>query len=487
MYSDTQITKQIKELVAKISGTEKGTVWRQASDFFIGLSKKQEQLDSYNERISELESKLAQDSNEQNCVQYRKDLAEVKNDLVVFAYPDAELRLIRHDTIVSIAREILELAESYNFEDTIRKSSRFLGTLQLINPTEGNRVAEHNENTKPVYKAVLCLRLFDQLYIDGLITESYVLESLGDVTPEKYESFINEENEEYQKFVEKVKIPLIIMALIQDIGNHHPDAKLILFGEKSTLNPFRTLPQEDRKALLQINYRQTMQYITLGIGAGKYYGNFKAEREEFDEREIKKVTFMQGLLKRWVNPKSVLGNLIKVPQIYTSIILSTKQNYDYRTLPKVYQILKLNVERKHCHVKIVECLYRITGMFPMGYGITYLPRDSAGNTLDRYEYAIVTRLYPTKLQQPECRVATRSLSFISRGQDLRIEQGNNLYFPETAKKLSTMSKERLNEILELLASNYQERQNLDVIPRCWHAKEFFSLGKYQNLWNRMGE
>jgi len=487
MYSDTQITKQIKELVAKVSGTEKGSVWRQASDFFIEYSKKQEQLDSFNERISELESKLAQDSNEKNCIQYRKDLAEVKKDLASFTDPDGEFRLIRHDTIVPIAREILALAESFDFEDTIRKSSRFLGTLQLINPTEGKRVAEQNERTKPIYKAILCLRLFDQLYIDGLITESYVIESLGDITPEKYQSFINDENEDYQKFTEKVKIPLIIMSLIQDIGNLHPDAKLILFGEKSTLNPFRTLEQKERKTLLQINYRQTMQYITLGIGEGKYYGNFKAERDEFNEREIGKVAFMQGLLKRWVNPKSVLGNLIKVPQIYTSIVLSTKDNYDYRTLPKVFQILKLNVERKHCHAKIVECLYRITGMFPMGYGITYLPLDSSGNSLDRYEYAIVTRLYPQKLQQPECRVATRSLSFISRGQDLQIERSCNLYFPETAKKLSTMSKERLSEILELLASNYKERQHLDVIPRCWHSKEFFSIGKHQNLWNKVSD
>lgn len=487
MYSDSQITKQIRKLIKRISGTEKDSIWRQASDFFIEYSKKEAKLDSYKSRINELKSKLAQDSNQQNCTQYRKRLVEVKKNLASFTDSDLESRLVRHDTIVPIAREILALAESFDYEDTLRKSARFLGTLQLINPTEGNRVAEHNERTKPVYKAILCLRLFDQLYLDGLITESYIIESLGKVTPEKYQAFINEENEDYQKFTEKVKIPLIITALIQDIGNLHPDAKRILFGENSTLNPFRTLEQEHRKALLQINYRQTRHYISLGIGVGKYYGNYKVERDEFDEREIGKVAFMQGLLKRWANPKSILGNLIKVPQIYTSIILSTKDNYDYRALPKVYQILKINVERKHCHGKIVECLYRITGMFPMGYGITYLPKDSTGNSLDRYEYAIVTRLYPNKLKQPECRVATRSLSFISRGQDLRIEPDVNLYFPETAKKLSTMSKERLNEILELLASNYQERKNLDVIPRCWHGEEFFSLGKYQNLWNKVSD
>ncbi len=156
-------------------------------------------------------------------------------------------------------------------------------------------------------------------------------------------------------------------------------------------------------------------------------------------------------------------------------------------LPKVYQVLKLNVERGHCLVKVVNCMYKITGMFPMGYGITYIPKDSSRQPLDRFEYAIVNHLYPQSPQQPECRVATRSLTFISRGQDIRIDKASNLYFPETAKKLSKMSKVRLNEILELLASNYKERQNLDVLPRCWHAKEFFSIGKNQNLWNKVNE
>jgi len=484
MYSDTQFTQQIRELVKRVSGTEKGSIWQQAREFFVEQCKRQKQQDSYDQRINELESKLAQDSNEKNCAQYRQKLNTAQKELENFIGQDSEGRLARHEIIVAIAREILALSEGADFEETKRKSSRILGTLQLLNPTEGKQVAEYNERSKPIYKAILCLRLFDQLLIDGLITDPYVAKCLPDIKPEQYQSFINEESKDYQQFVELIKIPLIIVVLVQDIGNLHPKARNILYGEKGTDNPFRTLQPEDRKQLLQVNYRETMQYISLGIGEGKYYGNFKPEREAFNAKEKASVIFMKNLLKRWANPKSVMGNLLKVPQIYTSIILSTKDNYDYRILPKVYQILKLNVERKHCLGDVVNCLYRITGMFPMGYGITYLPRDSAGNTLDRYEYAIVTRLYPTKLQQPECRVATRSLSFISRGQDLRIEQGNNLYFPETAKKLSTMSKERLNEILELLASNYQERQNLDVIPRCWHAKEFFSLGKYQNLWNK---
>lgn len=54
-----------------------------------------------------------------------------------------------------------------------------------------------------------------------------------------------------------------------------------------------------------------------------------------------------------------------------------------------------------------------------------------------------------------------------------------------AKKIASLSKERLNEILELLSSNYKERQELDLLPRCWHANEFFSVKINQKLWNKV--
>jgi hypothetical protein len=82
-------------------------------------------------------------------------------------------------------------------------------------------------------------------------------------------------------------------------------------------------------------------------------------------------------------------------------------------------------------------------------------------------------------------MATRKLTFIGYGQNLVISNNSNLYFTQTAKKLARLSKERLNEILELLSSNSQERKELDLLPRCWHANEFFSLKTNQNLWNKV--
>ena len=103
---------------------------------------------------------------------------------------------------------------------------------------------------------------------------------------------------------------------------------------------------------------------------------------------------------------------------------------------------------------------------------------------DCYEYAIVNSLYPPHPEHPICRIATRKLTFIGFGQNIVITNDKNLYFTQTAKKLAALSKERLNEILELLSSNAGERQQLDLLPRCWQAKEYFSIKSNQKLWNK---
>ena len=211
-----------------------------------------------------------------------------------------------------------------------------------------------------------------------------------------------------------------------------------------------------------------MKYVTDGLSVPVYAGNSKEARDKFVIDERVKFQFLQQLVKSSFNPKQTLGNLLKVPQIYSSIIFSTKDSYSYKVLPKVYQVLNKNAELGACSQKVVDALYKITGMFPQGYGVIYMPQEGRC-----YEYAIVNRLYPTVPEQPLCRIATRNLTFIGYGHNIEVKKQSNLYFPHMAKKIARLSKERLNEILELLYSNYQERQKLDLMPRCWHANEFF--------------
>lgn len=387
----------------------------------------------------------------------------------------------RHGHLQSICYEILELVEADTFVETNKKSAQLLGTIQLISPTEGSKVAENNEKCKSLYKAILSLRLLDRLLLDNAVKDPYIAQVLSGFEGKNYAEL---DAVERAHFTDKVKVPLIMAALLQDIGHHHAQAQKILLGDDGKQDPHRTLEKEDRKELLQINHKQTLLYITNGLGIPTYVGNSKADRDQFVIDEQLKHQFLKKLIKSSFQAKQGVGNLLKVPQIYVSIIFSTKANYNYKVLPKVYQVLHKNAELGACSQKAVDALYQVTGMFPQGYGVIYMPEDEMGEQGDCYEYAIVNRLYPPDPEQPLCRIATRKLAFIGYGHNIEVKKKNNLYFPHMAKKVAALSKERLNEILELLSSNYKERQQLDLLPRCWHANEYFSVKNNQKLWNR---
>lgn len=390
----------------------------------------------------------------------------------------------RHNHLQSLCYEILSLVEGDSFEESNRKSAQLLGTIQLISPTEGSNIAENNDLCKSLYKAILCLRLLERLLLNNAVNDPYITQVMTEFEGQSYTEL---DAEARLRFTDLVKMPLLMAALLQDIGQYHAQAQHILRGEDGNKDPYRTLSIEDRKNLLQINHKQTITYISNGLGMPSYVGNSRIERDQFVIDEQLKHQFVKKLIKSSFQAKQGIGNLLKVPQIYVSIIFSTKANYNYKVLPKVYQVLNKNAELGVCSQKAVDALYQITGIFPQGYGVIYMPVDKMGRHGDCYEYAIVNRLYPPDPEQPLCRIVTRRLAFISHGHNIEVEKSNNLYFPEMAKKVARLSKERLNEILQLLSSNYQERQQLDLLPRCWHAKEYFSVKKHQKLWNKVGE
>jgi hypothetical protein len=476
-FSDTNFTKQVKSLLTRIYGRSQlaDSVLERGIDYYENQPFMQHKLDEFKNNIDKIAAKETTDKTKQQIVRLER---EQRSYLEELRFERNE----RHQHLLTVCRDIIELCEGTSFTESNRKSAQLLGTIQLISPTEGNKVALLNEQHKPLYKSVLCLRLLDRLCLDQQITEPFIKQGLGDISPEKYKTFAQDSPKDYQAFVEKVKVPLVMAAILQDIGNNHPESLAILQGADKKQNPYRTLPLEERKALLQINYRETVKYLVDGIGAPIYIGNSKTDREKYNVLEHKKLLFIKHLMKNAVNPKNGIGNLLKVPQIYSSIILSTKDSYNYKLLPKVYHALNQNAERGACSQVVVDSLAKITGHFPQGYGVTYIPCEPDIN--DRYEYAVVCQLYPASPEQPLCRSTTRNLAFIGHGQEFEIKKSNNLYFTETAKKFSTISKERLNEILELLVSNYSERKKLDLLPRCWHPGEFFTKNNHQKLWNK---
>ena len=84
------------------------------------------------------------------------------------------------------------------------------------------------------------------------------------------------------------------------------------------------------------------------------------------------------------------------------------------------------MERGYYHKAAVDALLKITGLFPQGYGVTYIPKDSDKRDLDRSEYALVVSLYPPALDMPICRVVTRSMTFSNTGTNVVVSVDNKL-------------------------------------------------------------
>ena len=479
--SETHFTGQVKTLLSKLYGRSvlKDSLLERAISFYEKQPASLQKIDKFKLKISELSAQKDDGKVKRKIELIEREFRDYKQEL---KFESNE----RFKFLSVLCKEIIDLCEGTSLIESNRKSAQLLGTIQLLSPTEGKNIAEGNERSKPLYKAILCLRLLDQLCMDtaNIVAEPHIKDYAESIREEYFKNYLSAGKEIHKAYVDQVKIPIIMAALLQDIGHFHPEAQQVVCGSDGTLNPFRMLELEDRKKLLQINYRETIKFLVEGVGAPIYVGNSKTNRDKFNIAEHKKLVFIKHLLKTSINPKQGIGNLLKVPQIYTSIILSTKESYDYKLLPKVYQALNQNAERGTCSQVVVDTLHKITGDFPQGFGIIYIPEDDEGEPTDRYEYAIVNQLYPEEVDQPTCRTATRNLTFISHGQDFIVKPSFNLHNTATAKAFATLSKERLNEILELLSSNYQERKKLDLLPRCWHANDYFSMKDNQKLWNK---
>lgn len=454
------------------------SVYEQAQQYFRQALEQQAKKTELEQQVYLYENRQHQVS-KRDLALVERNLQQAQGEKNVFAQARDEEAWQRYSVLKQICHEILNLCQGATQDETAVLSAKLLGTIQLLSPTEGKYVASSNQKSKHLYKAVLSLRLLDKLLADGELHNDYVQQRYNASKGSSAAA------DDYQPFRDDVQVPLLMAALLQDIGSCHPDALAILKGSDGSADEFRVLDNDERMALLQISYRESLKFVTQGLGLGRYTGNSKAERDSFNKLETERQNFMLSLLKSAIKPEHGIGNVLKIPQIYTSVVLSTKDSFAYDTLPKVTLVLEKGVEKGIYSKVAVDTLISITGVFPQGFGITYIPKDSDRQDMDRYEYAIVTGLYPANIRQPICRMVTRNLTYNVSAQGCVISAENNLYYPQARKKLEKISEERLLEILSKLVSNFEERKNMPLLPKCWHPDEYFSYLKNQNLWNKV--
>lgn len=481
---DASHTRQLKDILKRIHSLSplKDSLFEMATEFFAEAPENEKKIGFAKSQIADVEEAIDMTDDDERLHTLSQKKTKLEGSLNIIEKELEEKRLKRLHSLKKLCAELMSNIEGKNLDDENNNIARSLGTLQLLSPTEGPTVAHQNQKTKHLYKAILSVKLLQDLLQRGTITETYITEKQN--ADQDFMMGKSIDQKDSSPFRNDVEIPLIIACLCQDIGQCHPEAIQILKGENGDLDEFRMLEKEDRGNLLKINYTQSLKFVTYALGLDKYAGNSKEERSAFHTNEKLKLQFIRSLLKSAVNPGNGIGNLLKVPQVYCSVVMSTKSNYTYESLPRVNLVMEKGAEVGAYNKEVSDTLIEILGVFPQGFGVSYIPKDSDGFDADRYEYSVVNSLYPKDINAPVCRVATRGLQFNAFSVNHIIGKSNNLYYSFTRKKLEKVSKERLVEILRELKSDFSEADDVELIPKCWHPQDFFSFTRTQNLWNK---
>ena len=469
---DSIFTQQVKQLINMIypKDTGYGSVFEDASHYFSLTPSLEQHIEDLKVQLKRIEG------NKQKEVLAEQLAKQIKNSTEKLE----EERLARLERLDDVSTKIIELCEGDNWQETQQLSAKLLGTIMLLTRgPEGNFAGVHMR-FKPLYKAVLTLRLVDRLLEHDTIAHKYL---------SKYrEAASRFRGNRYWRDKWKIELgrPLITAALLQDIGLQSPAAQTILKGENGDLDEFRLLEESQRKDLLKLNYHFTLRYLSNGLGQPNYVGNNKEERDRFNQTHKEANEFLLSLVKDAFVSKTGLGEIVKIPQIYVSIVLSTKSDYSRMSLPKGYMLIEQLAKKGGLNKQLAQDFVELVGYFPQGFGVTYIPVNEKGQEKDQYECAIVIGLNPANPAEPLCKIVTRNQKYITSGAQEIIPKGRNLYFPANRKKLMRVGQERLGEIMSQLSSNFTPDAIDDLVPSFWEPYDFFGFKKHQNLWAKNG-
>lgn len=467
---DSIYTQQVKQLINTVYPYDAGygSVFEDARHFFTLTPDLEKHITELTEQFAK-----AQVSAKKEILieELSKKLKKAKRQL-------EDERLQRLQRIEEVGSKLIALCEGDTWQETQQLSAKFLGTLMLLTRGPEGNFAKAHQRYKPLYKAVLMLRLVDKLLEHDSIANKYLSKYRDSLSRFRGNRYWQE------KWRVELGIPLISAALLQDVGLQSPAALTLLRGESEELDEFRILEETQRKNLLKLNYHFTMKYLSDGLGTPNYIGNSKEERDRFIQTHSDANEFLQQIVRDAFVSKTGLGEIVKIPQIYVSIIFSTKSDYTRKDLPKGYLLIEQLAKKGALNKKLAEDFISIVGYFPQGFGITFIPANENGQEKDQYECAIVIGLNPTNPAEPLCKVVTRNQKYVTGGQQETIRKTRNLYFPANRKKLMRVGEKRLGEIMSVLSKNFTTDAIDELIPSFWEPYSFFGFKKHQNLWNK---
>jgi hypothetical protein len=476
--NNSSYTVSVDILVNAISGVnfERPSLYQQAADYFRSEPVNKQKLTQLKAEIRE-STLLLQTESGKSARLLEQQLEYLYEKYQVEHLSQQDLRIIRLNNAIDICLDILSLSEGDNYESTQLKSAKFLTTLVLFSPEKGKKNAELHHRLKPAYKAILGLRVLDKLVTDEVIKNAYIMKNYN--AEKRYEP----DATNFECYTQAVILPILLAAIFQDVGLQHPSLVELLEGNDGNKDRFRLLENQEREEMLALNYQYTLDYLKNGLGCQQAGAEKEQEIAAFDEAEQKRLRFQLGLVLDANSSKRGTSEIIKIPQIYSSVIFSTKRDYQRKNLPTASILIAQLAIKKTLSPRVSDVFVSIVGRFPLGFGITYIAQDQGGNELDFYEYAIVSRLNPPEPTQAICRLVTKKMMFLPYGITGVIKKSQNLHFQAARRKLVKIDPKRLAEVMEKLSHNYRVENNKPLIPYFWEPHEYFFVQGNQNLWS----
>jgi len=477
--NNSSFTISVDRVVNAISGNEdeKPSLYQQAANYFKEEPANLQKLAFLKTEIQQVTSAMKAQSGKK-ALQLEESVAQLKKKYNHELRIQKNARIIRLNDAVDMCLNLLSLSEGEDFDDTQLKSAKFLTTLVLFSPGKGKKLAELHHKLKPAYKAVLSLRVLDRLMLEGVVKNAYMMKSYD--PNKRYEP----QASDYICYTQAVILPIMLAAVFQDVGLQHPDLVELLEGKDGEKDRFRLLEEDEREKMLRLNYQYTIDYLQHGLGCQQSSAETEEDVTAFDEAEQHRLKFQLGLVLDANSSKLGTSEIIKIPQIYASVIFSTKRDYQRKSLPTASILIEQLAIKKAVSQSIAKVFVEIVGQFPLGYGIVYIPKDIRGNELELYEYAIVSGLNPKVLDEPICRPATKNLMFLTYSKTMVIDKEINLHFPVARKKLVKIDPKRLAEIMEKLTYNFKAEESAAFVPDHWEPHNYFCVQGNQNLWSR---
>jgi hypothetical protein len=382
-----------------------------------------------------------------------------------------------YTNLSDIAENIIALSEGMTRNETLNRSARYLGSLFMLSPGEGSSLHKQHKKLKPLYRAVVAARLLDEQLANSSSKSPYILKVLSE-----HGRYGHDKSGKHH-YLDSVLKPFIMSVLCLDVGLEHPESMNLLEGEEGEKDSFRVLDTDDRERLLSLSQSKSIDFIRDGVLEQMFLHAKKTPNYNVEDlKQFREFTMqiMASINTNIIN-KTVIGEVIKVSQIYASSVMCTKGDYNKEQAINAAVIVEGHGIKGLISKGMVTSFLRVFGYFPQGFGIAMLNNKSSFNSLP-FEFAIVNKLYPSENDAPHCRIVTRRLEFSIGIKNIEAKKDVNLFFKEARVRVGQRLSNRVISVLVELSGSKIIEPSRVLVPYSWNPHTLFS-SRVMTIWN----